>query len=133
MSNLMLCPSCSRHLRLSEAACPFCGRALAPDERRPEPAVAVARGTSRGAAHAARVALLAGSAALACSSNTTPGDAAPQDSTQADSSSGSGGGGGMASATGGSGGGTGAGGSGTGGRLATPYGCVWPPDEAVEV
>jgi hypothetical protein len=152
MSELMLCLSCERHLRLAETRCPFCGAEVTDAARRPVTAADVPKGASRGAGYAARVALLAGGAVLACSGNggPGPGDGAT-DGTVADASgtggaaAGSGGGGGAAAGSGGGGGataGSGGGGglvAGTGGRvggsggLATPYGCVWPPDAAVEV
>jgi hypothetical protein len=148
---MILCPSCNRHLHAVETSCPFCGTALTEAQRRPPPEAVVPSGASRGAAHAARVALLAGSAVLACNGGKTASDAQAADGqaevAQADTSgdhavtdsSGSEG------ATGGQGGGTdataGAGGAGgvatdggpgdvggRGGSIPLPYGTVWPPD-----
>ncbi len=72
MSQLSACPSCQRHIRVSETACPFCDAALdevfhaAPAARRP-----LAR-LSRAAlfTFATGTAVAAGAGAIACSSQT---------------------------------------------------------------
>lgn len=66
---LLICTSCTRHIRPTESACPFCGGL----ERREGP---------RPASRATRAAMLFGSAAavvagVACSDTATPGDAGP--------------------------------------------------------
>jgi hypothetical protein len=152
MSQMILCPNCSRHLHAIETSCPFCGAALTEAQRRPQREAVMPGGTSRGAAYAARVALLAGTTALACNGGTTAADAHP-DVAQADTSGDRGtidsaGSGGVAGGQGGStdaaaGTGGAAGGfvadagpsdAGTAERssIPLPYGTVWPP-EPVEV
>src|SRR5690349_840644 len=77
------CESCERHVRVDEAACPFCGAVLPADFGE------TARGrttTGRGAATRAAILFVGATAAAACSSSTTLGggddsgtsEAAPQ-------------------------------------------------------
>lgn len=70
MSQLLPCPSCSRHVRQTETGCPFCGAAVALAEvpARPVPARRLGRAATFafGAAIATSVS--------ACGSTTTPGE-----------------------------------------------------------
>jgi hypothetical protein len=79
MNDLVLCTSCSRHLRRNEERCPFCGSHLSDETRRARPPVAPA-GLSRAKLYAFHVAVATGVAAgvatAACGGATvTPGDA----------------------------------------------------------
>jgi hypothetical protein len=70
MNALAPCPSCHRHIRVAEAACPFCGNAVTLEEVVPRGIYAQRLG---------RAALFTfGAAALTtagCGTSTTPGDA----------------------------------------------------------
>jgi hypothetical protein len=86
MSQLLApCPACSRHVKTSEAVCPFCKGALAGDLAMPAVPGTSAR-LSRAALFAvsASIAVATGGAASACSSGTTTGnvDAGPDAGTQ---------------------------------------------------
>ncbi len=76
-SRLAACPSCARHVRLHEAACPFCHHALPPtfrDKPAPKPP---ARRMTRGALYAfgaGTLGTVALSAPVACSSSSSGGD-----------------------------------------------------------
>jgi hypothetical protein len=80
MNNVHLssCPACARHVRVSEAACPFCGAALSDAFRaRPAPRSPAAR-LSRSALYALGMGTV--TLAAACSSSSSPGgteDAGP--------------------------------------------------------
>ena len=66
-AHLVPCPSCSRHVRSSESACPFCASALAPSAG-PAP-----RSPGQRLSRAALFALGASAAAVAaCAGSTTP-------------------------------------------------------------
>jgi hypothetical protein len=130
-STLVPCVSCKRHVRESEVRCPFCGAEVAPAARPARPAP-VTSGSSRARLYAARAAVLASSAALACGGGDSDED--PEAGGSAGMTAMSGGSGGVATGSGGvATGGTSQGGFGgpTGGFLAMPYGCVWPADEEV--
>jgi hypothetical protein len=144
MSELILCSSCTRHIRKDEPRCPFCDALVSEEQRAAASAAAVAPGTSRARAYAARVAVIAGSAAFSCSGSTTdtlPLDAGSDAAEDAGDSGGAGTGG--ISTTGGSNsggrggtnsggtgpGGVGPGGNGNTGNIPLPYGTVWPDDE----
>lgn len=64
MSTLVLCSSCTRHFRLHEPVCPFCGSALSNMPR--AAAVSMPKGASRSLRYAASAALLASSATFSC-------------------------------------------------------------------
>ncbi len=72
---LLPCPSCSRHVRLQEAACPFCAQSVQFDHVPPAVSVAQTARLSR----TARVAL---GAALAATVPACGGSATPPDSPQ---------------------------------------------------
>ena len=67
---LVLCSSCSRHFRLREPACPFCGAAFNADSLVSRRVVSLPPGASRSRRYAASAALL-GSTMAACSGTTT--------------------------------------------------------------
>lgn len=70
-SSLSPCPSCSRHVRASEASCPFCQALLAPSDgaaRSPAASMAAAPRLSRAAAYALGASL----AVAGCSTTTDP-------------------------------------------------------------
>jgi hypothetical protein len=120
MKHLVPCPECSRHVRVSENACPFCDAALELGHT-PPPVVPNRR--------LSRVALLAFSATLAAGVGACGGD------TDSDKGTGGSGGasGGSGGASGGSGGTTGGSAGSTGGdggfaAAATLYGL--PIDDA---
>ena len=143
MSELILCSSCTRHGRKDEPRCPFCDALVSEEQRATATVAAVAPGTSRARAFAARVAVIAGSTALSCSGSTTdtlPLDAGSDAAEDAGDSGGAGTGGTLNTGgtinTGGRGG-TNSGGAGSGGtggmgntgNIPLPYGTVWPDDE----
>lgn len=66
---LVPCPTCARHVRVSEATCPFCAASL-PDTKTPMPGTS--QRLSRAAAYAftATVAAATGGALVACSSSS---------------------------------------------------------------
>lgn len=70
MNDLVLCSSCSRHVRRTEARCPFCGTALADEVRRAKPPLAPL-GLSRAKLYAFHAAIATGVAAGACGGSTT--------------------------------------------------------------
>jgi hypothetical protein len=116
ISNFVLCSGCSRHFRMRDATCPFCGAAVELAHTRPRPA-ALPPGAARSRRHA--VAMLAGGMVACSSSFTTTGVTSDQDGGGlGDGGSGSGGrSSGGVSSTGGRalGGGTSTGGRATGG------------------
>jgi hypothetical protein len=67
---LVPCPACARHVRVSEATCPFCATAM---PEAPAPVPGTNQRLSRAAAYAftATVAAAAGGALVACSSSST--------------------------------------------------------------
>ena len=69
MSDLVLCASCSRHVRRTEERCPFCGTLLSPGARRARPPVAPP-GLSRAKLYAFHAAVATGVAASACGGST---------------------------------------------------------------
>jgi hypothetical protein len=122
MTELAPCPSCRRHVRLSETLCPFCSAGLPTRERATSAATPRAR-LSRAALFAAGATLMG---AAACSSSSTNLDASGGASGQA----GAGGTSGQAGATG-NGGTTGQGGMDAGppptdGPIAI-YSAAFPP------
>jgi len=98
MSHLVPCPSCARHVRVSEAACPFCASAL-PDALRASPAPRMPGSRlSRAATYALGVALSAGITATAACGGDGGGQAAmyggpptPPDTTNGGETNGGGG------------------------------------------
>lgn len=74
------CPSCGRHVKITEGSCPFCRSAL------PEGFEAFAYPTTNKRLHRAAIAALGASLALAgCGASTSPADSAGSDSaTQQD-------------------------------------------------
>jgi hypothetical protein len=70
MSDLILCASCSRHVRRSEARCPFCTADIAVEARSAAPPKAP-RGLSRAKLYAFHAAVAAGVATAACGGETT--------------------------------------------------------------
>jgi hypothetical protein len=73
MNDLVLCTSCSRHVRRAEARCPFCGIPVAVETRAARPPVAPA-GLSRAKLYAFHAAMATGVAAGACGGSTAPTD-----------------------------------------------------------
>jgi hypothetical protein len=63
MIRLIRCKSCSRHLQVSEVACPFCGNLLEPTVDAPKPKLA--RGLSR-AQRMAIIGALAAESLISC-------------------------------------------------------------------
>src|SRR4051812_27908416 len=105
MSHLVPCPECSRHVRVSETTCPFCGRALDLSAL-PAPALPRTR-LGRAATFAFGASIVGATALVSCG-----GDEAP--SGGGDAAAGATGSGGSAGATGGApgtGGGEASGGS----------------------
>lgn len=89
MNDLVLCTSCSRHVRRAEERCPFCGTALSEEVRRARPRVAPP-GLSRAKLYAFHAAVVTSVAAAACGGSTTatPGDAGnPADARSSDAPS----------------------------------------------
>ena len=86
MSELVPCPACNRHLRISEQVCPFCGRQLSPHSRTRAPAAPSLRRLSRSALFAAGATMMG---AAACSSTTIKHDDAGVDSSGMHSDAGS--------------------------------------------
>jgi hypothetical protein len=151
MSRFVVCPDCQRHVRRTEAACPFCASAI-PIELRDQDLPAPPAGASRSQAYAFRAAILASTlSAMGCGSTTTTGGggnggASGSGGTSSGGTGGIGTGGSGGTNTGGSGGvgtagnggasggggtssgGTGGTGGATGGTggIPLPYGCVWP-------
>lgn len=68
MISLVLCPSCSRHVRASEVACPFCAHAL-PEGLAPAPYARQRKVIGKGA-----TALALALAAAGCSEGATAGE-----------------------------------------------------------
>ncbi len=84
-THLVACPSCSRHLRVSEPLCPFCGRGVDADVRaRPAPRPPAMR-LSRAALFALGAAT--GTASIGCSSSSTPAGEADSGRTESSSES----------------------------------------------
>jgi len=125
MSALNPCPSCNRHVRADETACPFCAAAL--PSRASLPERVLPRGRLSRAALIAAGATLAGLSA--CSSSTSGSDAGTGGTTAAAGSSGGGtSGGGTNGAAGGGGGSASAGTSGSGGQVSVAiYSAAFPP------
>jgi hypothetical protein len=73
MSAMVLCPACSRHIFAKDAACPFCGAAIAPASVSPAPSLPAE--LSRAQRYAIGAALAASVATAACSSPTKVHDA----------------------------------------------------------
>lgn len=128
MSQLTPCPACARHVRISEAECPFCSAALDLSAT-PSPALP-SRRVSRAAILAFGAALAAGVTGAGCGGD---GDGGGSGGTAGQSSGGATSGGGTSSggtgATDGSAGSGGSAGQNTGGaagNIAPPYGI--PPD-----
>jgi hypothetical protein len=71
MNDLVLCSSCSRHVRRAEERCPFCGTPVAAATRIARPPVAPA-GLSRAKLYAFHAAMVTGVAAAACGGATAP-------------------------------------------------------------
>lgn len=69
-SHLSACPGCSRHVRVSESACPFCGATLSGAFRAAAAPAATPVGLGRAALYALGATSLA--VAAACSSNVQP-------------------------------------------------------------
>jgi hypothetical protein len=92
MNDLVLCTSCTRHVRRTEERCPFCGMAVAEEARRARPAVAPP-GLSRArlyafhAAVATSVAVGCGGTTAATSDAGNPGDARANDALSSDGQS----------------------------------------------
>ena len=88
MNNVHLssCPACARHVRVSEAACPFCGGALSDAFRaRPAPRSPTAR-LSRSALYALGMGTV--TLAAACSSSSSPGGTGDAEAPVADAGNG---------------------------------------------
>jgi hypothetical protein len=86
--SFLLCQSCSRHVKSSDAACPFCGEATATATTAGTPALRGARQRSRLLFGAAAAAVAGATAMTGCSSSSTsvPAYGLPADSgAQADS------------------------------------------------
>jgi hypothetical protein len=83
VDQLIPCPSCNRHHRVSEAVCPFCGLTL--PGRKTSPALTISR------ARMSRATLIAAGAAWlgagACDSNISPPYGAPPPGPVQDASS----------------------------------------------
>jgi len=71
MNDLVLCSSCTRHVRRVEERCPFCGTPVAAETRAARPPVAPA-GLSRAKLYAFHAAVVTGVAAGACGGTTSP-------------------------------------------------------------
>jgi hypothetical protein len=71
MKDLVLCSSCTRHVRRVEERCPFCGTPVAAETRAARPPVAPA-GLSRAKLYAFHAAVVTGVAAGACGGTTSP-------------------------------------------------------------
>lgn len=74
--HLVPCPSCTRHVKTTEASCPFCASALPASL-----ASAVVAGSTQRLSRAAAFAFTASIAVTGCASGTSPGalDAGPSD------------------------------------------------------
>jgi hypothetical protein len=72
-AHLVLCPSCARHVRVSEAACPFCGTGVSEATRGTEKRRAPTARLSRAALYAFGVGTVAVAAACSSSGTTNPG------------------------------------------------------------
>jgi hypothetical protein len=122
--HLLACPSCARHVRASEASCPFCetsiASALAGSPPRQRPRERLSR--------AALVAFGIGSASVVACGGAVQGGGTGGGSTSVDSGGGRGSGGGGG---GGGGGGEGDSGDDTGQTILPPYG-ISPPFDAGE-
>jgi hypothetical protein len=70
MTELVLCTSCSRHVRRAEERCPFCGTLIAAETRHARAPVAPA-GLSRAKLYAFHAAVATGVATAACGGSTT--------------------------------------------------------------
>jgi hypothetical protein len=93
MNDLVLCSSCSRHVRRAEERCPFCGTPVAAETRAARPLVAPV-GLSRAKLYAFHAAVATGLAAGACGGATatnhdagSPVDARSNDAVGADGES----------------------------------------------
>jgi hypothetical protein len=83
MNDLVLCSSCSRHVRRAEDRCPFCATPLSPEARRAKPPIAPA-GLSRAKLYAFHAAVATGLATAACGGETITGGVEPPDATAND-------------------------------------------------
>ena len=139
MTTLTLCRACSRHFRLHEPRCPFCGAAVSDAPRRTLQGIALSPGASRSRRYAASAAFVAGGAMAACGGATDDtaaeksgghggyttdggmGDGADVGAggMTANGAAGAVGNGGRVSAGGRASGGTASGGASTGGRVST--------------
>jgi hypothetical protein len=84
--DLVLCPSCTRHVRREEPRCPFCGAAVPEATRAAIPRVAPA-GLSRAKLYAFHAAMATGVAATACGATTAVGTDAAVPADASDGSS----------------------------------------------
>jgi hypothetical protein len=75
MAQLVPCPECHRHVRASDAGCPFCGRDLADLPPPPPYEPARLRGLGRAALFALGATLSAG--AVGCDADPAPSDSGP--------------------------------------------------------
>ena len=78
-ASLVPCPSCARHVRSSERACPFCRSALSTDL-----AARAVPGTTQRLSRAAAFTFAASLAATGCASDPVPNDAATVTDTGSD-------------------------------------------------
>lgn len=108
MSHLVPCAGCQRHVRVSDENCPFCGRALTPEQRNSAPPPLPGRRLGRAALFTFGATMLS---AAACSSGSGGNTDARNDAPAADGAGGNSGRGGQ----GGSGGASSDGGGGTDG------------------
>jgi hypothetical protein len=69
MKDLILCRSCTRHVRRTEERCPFCGTGIAAEARNARPPVAPS-GLSRAKLYAFHAAVATGVATAACGGST---------------------------------------------------------------
>ena len=69
--SFLLCPSCSRHAKATEVACPFCGGELAAAVAQGDPSIKNARSRSRLLFGAAAAAVAGATAVTGCSSSST--------------------------------------------------------------
>jgi len=136
------CPSCARHVRLSEPACPFCGGELPRAFREQTATSSPAKRLNRAALHALRMSAIPLTVAACGGSVAVTGDGGEGDSAATQDGAGSSGAGssgagssGAASSSGGSSGGTTSGGSGgagyDGSTVVAAYGGFIPVDAGV--
>lgn len=75
MNQLVPCPECSRHVRKSESACPFCGKALSLAHL--PPPLVPRRRLGRAATFAFGAGVVGATALIACSDDDDPGAPVP--------------------------------------------------------